>query len=152
MDGKTAIELAEDAKRRWQREVEAQNAVDHPEHYGGADNQCEASARMRGQRGALQIEAAFKEAQKAATRNAHKRNPRQETLNFWLRKTEEERDELEQAILCANPADPKSIERVLEELGDYLWSGICAVDHGVMFELENGGLKVLEAALEKRRM
>lgn len=81
-------------------------------------------------RGKKPIEHGFVEALKAAQRNSHKRHWRTLTLKFLFEKLEEEVDELNQAVLDCNP------QRILEELGDVLWTAIMIVDHDAIFEFK----------------
>jgi len=88
-------------------------------------------------RGERQIQAGMIEAQKAAERNKYKKDPRRETLRFWLEKMYEEVEEVEKAIMEAE--SPRDFERVREEVGDALWSVINAAHHGAMLDLPESG-------------
>jgi NTP pyrophosphatase (non-canonical NTP hydrolase) len=75
---------------------------------------------MRGKR---QIDAAIRHAYTAAQRNGHKQHWRMEQLRHLFEKLHAEADELERAIV------DESEERVLEEMGDVIWTAVMIVDH-----------------------
>lgn len=89
---------------------------------------------MRGER---LIEAAMREAQKAATRNAGKGDWRRWPLKRLFEKLEEEALEFEEAVLGGDP------ERIREELGDALWCAVMIADHDMMLDIsETNGQRV----------
>lgn len=93
-------------------------------------------------RGEQQIQAGMVEALKAATRNGHKKDPRSETLGFWFDKMYEEIGEVERAIMeVSDSPTPKELERVREEVGDAIYSIVCAADHGAMLDLNPDGVR-----------
>lgn len=85
---------------------------------------------MSGARGERQIEAAMREAQKAATRNADKGCWRRWSIKRLFEKLDEEVLEYEFAVLDGNP------ERIREELGDCIWTLTMIADHDMALELE----------------
>lgn len=95
-------------------------------------------------RGAEEIRLAMLEAQKAADRNNTKPHYSREGLKALLDKVDEERDELREAILSGDK------QRILEELGDFLWTGIMAAaindPWGILLESAEAEEKLAEAS------
>jgi NTP pyrophosphatase (non-canonical NTP hydrolase) len=88
-------------------------------------------------RGQAQIQQAMSEAQKAATRNGHKGDWRRLPLKALFDKLYEELDEYYEAVLSGDP------QRILEELGDVIWTAIMIADHDLML----GDLEVVHESL-----